>query len=282
MSVVHRENESAKKHKDQGACGISAFYRVNGRAVRGNCYLFALGPPPCVPGGLVDRAYKSMPGGKCTSEFPDRVTLSPPGPARIELTARILCDNKSYVRKVKEPYTLDTVFQGIPGESTCKQHMFACIFGAEDFHFLRRMYTRSVLANLSKVQPLTDAQFKELKEGSKKLKYCWVHQRGWSDAENGNPRSSHRVSMGNSATGFGSPSIVDAQGKICWTPFPLGANIKANYLHKSSPRIPKELRIDMDYGMLKYSEFAGLYIAETGKATVYSGNDNLNTAVCVT
>lgn len=282
MSSVHKDNKLSKVHTDRGACGISAFYRINGRDVRGNCYLFALSPPPCVPGGLVNRMFKSTPGGKCGSQFPDRVTLSPPDTARAELTARILCDNKEYVRAVKQPYTLDTIFEPVPGEAACKKHMFACIFGADDFHFLRRMYTANVLKQLSKLQPLTDAQFAELKEGAKKIKYCWVHQRGWSDAENGTPRTAHRIASGNSPVGFGSPSIVDASGKICWTPFPEGAVIKRHYLHASSPAVPREMRINMDYGYLKYTEFAGLYVAHTGKATVYAGNDDLDTAVCHT
>eukprot|EP00965_Chrysotila_dentata_P067737 2241507-Pleurochrysis_carterae.AAC.1 len=271
-----------------GACGISDLYTYNGERVSANCYAFALSIPSCVHGGLIHRSQKSTPGGRkhCVNRFPMVVTLSPHTEARKELMSRIVADNEKngVVRAMPVPYTLETAQMDI-GDGDCKYHMFACIFGVSDFHFLRRVHLESILRNTHLLQPLEERHLNELerayKEGSPR--YVWCHQRGWQTSLH-RPLSPFQISFrkrqGNSSKTFGSPTILDASHNICWSPFPVGADIKTYYMDPSSKRIPQSRRIDMNYGSLNYNQFAGLYVCKTGKARVDESNDDMNIAEC--
>lgn len=211
--------------------------------IKANCYAFALGLK-LGKGGYANRPMKSQPGHKCG--MGPHIDLNRSSMVvREDLIKRIVCDNPKYVKYIEPKYSKRMLNKTVPDDS----HMFACIFGRSDFHFLRRMFSKDVLNERVLMDALTPVQYNELKDGSKKHKYCWVHQRGWSLQ----------------------PTVVDADGRICWSPVPREAKWQLDFTSKP----PSNQFNYTNESYVNYNNFAGLFIVKSRKAKVFAGNNSL-------
>lgn len=242
--------------------------------VRANCYAFALAPP-VGPGGFALRPNKAQPGEKCFGGSYVPLQLDDAEQSTFDLKMRILCDNPTTVKIAPPKYTPKILSHPLRGERLGQTHMMACISGKEDFHFCRRIYLETALTNTDKLQPLSDAQLAELLAGQRAGKrYVWVHQRGWSSVghsvlnkERLNWRRRQGVSEENLHK-FGAPTVVDASGRICWSPVPANANWRLCFTSKPPANNYK-------YSALDYDRFVGLFRVASRKATVFAGRNTV-------
>jgi hypothetical protein len=72
------------------------------------------------------------------------------------------------------------------------------------------------------------------------------------------------------ATGFGSPTVFDAKGNPCWSCVPEGAP-EAD--PKAGMFTSKPEQSNFKYQGLVYNHFCGLFVVDSGKATVYAGRN---------
>lgn len=209
--------------------------------LRGNCYVFGLAPQLGI-GGFANRPSKAQPGMKCFSDYID--LSKPPKHVRAEMIKRVECDNPGVVNYIEPPYTMNSCNMEIPKN----KHLMACIFGKDDYHFLRRMLRKTVLKMKILLNDLNADQLAQLKNSNRK--YVWVHQRGWSKG----------------------PSLTDAEGNIAWSPIPNTSSMKLftrkpvmanyNYNHQLGPNYPY---------------YAGMFLVHSRMATVASeSNSNIN------
>lgn len=211
--------------------------------IKANCYAFALGLKLGI-GGYAQRPMKSQPGHRCG--MGPRVNLNRKSTlVRKDLIRRVQCDNPDCVTYIQPKYPKRTLNMSVPEDS----HMFACIYGKEDFHFLRRMYTKDVLKEKLLMEALTPVQYEKIKKGSNKHKFCWVHQRGWSKQ----------------------PTVVDASGNICWSPVPAEANWSLDF---TSMPITNNFNYTNE-SFTNYNHFAGIFVVKSRKAKVFSSNNTL-------
>ena len=255
------------------ATSLSSALRNNPHLINANCYTFALAPG-VGPGGYTKRPHKAQPGEKCHKGNVPSLSFSDTEKTREELIRRVECDNPSNVKFIKTPYDPSILTKARRDERVGKRHLMACIFGPSDYHFLRRMYVRSVLRQLDKLQPMTDAQLEQLREGVRQGRnFIWAHQRGWmppAKAVVTGQRILMRRRMGMRESGFGSPTVFDANGNPCWSCVPEGspeANPELGYF-TSKPE-----QSNFKYLGLKYNHFCGLFVVNTGKAKVYNPNN---------
>ena len=146
--------------------------------VKGNCYVFSLGPRQ-TRGGYTNRVYKARPGDKCKTtkkccykdkEF-DFSNCE-------EFAARILCDNPKHVSKLRRNVLQSTTLPS-------GYHMFCALLspeGNQDFHFARRFFvsdlSKSDIKKLLERSPEpARTQFSTILKNPNR--YIWLHQRGW-------------------------------------------------------------------------------------------------------
>ena len=261
------------------ATSLSAAVRYIPWLANANCYLFALAPN-IQTGGYARRPHKAQPGEKCHGGNVPPLPFHEPETMRTELIRRVTCDNPGRVRLVPSPYDPSVLTRARSGEGRGRRHLMACIYGPSDFHFLRRMYLRTVLRSLDRLQPMTDAQLAELRHAHENgVKFIWAHQRGWMPpAADGSVRTRTRLRgrLGINKDGFGSPTVFDAAGRPCWSPVPVGAveaDPRAGVFTQEPPQSY------FKYAGLEYNRFCGLFVVDSRRATVYSGrNTPMNTS----
>lgn len=256
------------------ATSLSSVLRYNPDLINANCYLFALAPRVGL-GGYAKRPHKAQPGEKCHKGDVPSLPFHNVESTRSELIRRVRCDNPTSVKFVKTPYDASILSRSRIGEREGKRHLMACIFGPSDFHFLRRMYLDTVLKSLDKLQPMTDSQLEQLREGQRQgRKFVWAHQRGWMPPAKGpitRLRAMMRRRMGMRESGFGSPTVFDANGNPCWSCVPEGApeaNPEFGYF-TSKPE-----QSNFKYLGLKYDHFCGLFVVDSGRAKVYDARNS--------
>ena len=203
--------------------------------VRGNCYVFGLAPQLGI-GGFANRPSKAQPGMKC---YKSTIDLSQPREAvRKEMEKRVECDNPTLVKYIEPPYANNACNMELPNN----KHLMACIYGRDDYHFLRRMLKKTVMKMKILLDELDEHQRRQLKNSNRK--YVWVHQRGWSKG----------------------PSLLDADGNIAWSPVP---KTYSSDMFKKDPLIAN-YNYEGPLGGINYKHFGGLFNVTSRMATVES------------
>lgn len=146
--------------------------------VKGNCYVFSLGPKQA-RGGYTNRTYKARPGDKCENKKCCYKNKEFDFSSCEKFASRILCDNPKHVSKLPA-----NVAQSI--ELPIGYHMFCAMLspkGSQDFHFARRFFLTDLAKSDTKKllerspEPARTQFSKLLKKKGKN--YIWLHQRGW-------------------------------------------------------------------------------------------------------
>lgn len=140
---------------------------------KANCYTFALAPKMGKGGYYKNRMYKARVGDKC----PEFKNVPFEFKNCSQIIKRILCDNPRFVQKVSPHSKWLNANLG-------PDHHLMCAWLSPgkhtDFHFARRLPIQEVFNEWSEFSKRTPK--KALIElVTKKPKYVWVHQRGWSN-----------------------------------------------------------------------------------------------------
>ena len=199
--------------------------------VKGNCYVFSLGPVLGKGGYHTDRMAKAAPGTKCEDKFKccyryKNIDFT----SCVELVKRIVCDNPKYVKKLSSTTSWKA-------KLPFGYHMM-CAFlspdpARQDFHFVRRFeisHIKKVWKHVLNRTPekcinqITELFDLKRKHPTKKI-YIWAHQRGWSP---------------------GGPVVHDAQDNM----------------------IQDINKINLNYDGLNYKKFCGFFSVYTRHATV--------------
>lgn len=199
--------------------------------VRGNCYVFSLGPKVGKGGYHTKRTQKAAPGSKCVVKNKCCFRYKNFDFNNCEeFIKRIVCDNPEYVKKLPQKASPN---MNLP----VGYHMMGAYLSPspdrQDFHFVRRFeisFIKRVWKFLKdrtpeKAKQAFEELWKQKQINPTKKIYIWAHQRGWSP---------------------GGPIIHDAAGDL----------------------IRKINKINMNYGDLNYNKFCGFFSVLTRHATV--------------
>ena len=197
--------------------------------VKGNCYVFGLGPNKGDGGYSANRVLKARPGDKCARRDCCFRGIPFDFDNCDELARRVVCDNPNSVRKLRKNVSLSKTLA--PGN-----HMMCSMLsstGQQDFHFARRfalsdLSAKELLAYKQSAPEPAASELRALLEKSQRSStpcYIWLHQRGW-------------MSCG--------PVIHDAKNRL----------------------ITDIRRSDFNYGDLNYETICSFFAVRTRRATV--------------